>query len=167
MLGNKVVGRPPPHASQALVRFNGGCDSVKGEGPVKKVAKMPKNAVYALIAKAVFTVDADSAIQEDYTVNPAKHRSTVNNSFIQLRKQYREANAKIGCTGAGLEYFQVEQDFPFGGISTDSLGVGLDPGFGGRNFSMGGDNGMCAGRSQIQGNGRFLPYGNPSFCWTT
>ncbi|KAJ7577223.1 hypothetical protein C8J56DRAFT_1061363 [Mycena floridula] len=107
--------------SRALVRFNGGCDSVKGEGLVKKVAKTPKNAVYALIAKAVFTVDADSAIQEDYTVNPAKHRSTVNNSFIQLRKQYREANAKIGCTGAGLEYFQVREGSDIWNIIHKSL----------------------------------------------
>ncbi|KAJ7573355.1 hypothetical protein C8J56DRAFT_903732 [Mycena floridula] len=38
----------------------------------------------------------------------------------------------------------------FSGIATDSLGVGPDPGFGGRNFAMGGDNGMGAGPSQIE-----------------
>ncbi|KAJ7588847.1 hypothetical protein C8J56DRAFT_889603 [Mycena floridula] len=40
----------------------------------------------------------------------------------------------------------------FSGITTDSLGVGPDPGFGGRNFAMGGDNGMGAGPSQIEVN---------------
>ncbi|KAJ7577243.1 hypothetical protein C8J56DRAFT_1061383 [Mycena floridula] len=89
---------------QRRLRFHKG-----GEGLVKKVAKVPKNAVYALITKAVFTVDADSTIQEDYMVNPAKHGPTVNNFFIQLRKQYHEANTKIRCTGAGLEYSQIRE----------------------------------------------------------
>ncbi|KAJ7592124.1 hypothetical protein C8J56DRAFT_886844 [Mycena floridula] len=40
----------------------------------------------------------------------------------------------------------------FSGIATDSLGVGPDPGFGGKNFVMGGDNGMGAGPSQIEVN---------------
>ncbi|KAJ7580396.1 hypothetical protein C8J56DRAFT_896403 [Mycena floridula] len=40
----------------------------------------------------------------------------------------------------------------FSGIATDSLGVGPDPGFGGRNFAMGRDNGMGAGPSQIEVN---------------
>ncbi|KAJ7575488.1 hypothetical protein C8J56DRAFT_1063083 [Mycena floridula] len=86
-----------------------GYNSTKGEGLVKKVAKVPKNAVYALITKAVFTVDADSTVQEDYMVNPAKHGPTVNNFFIQLCKQYHEANTKIRRTGAGLEYSQIRE----------------------------------------------------------
>ncbi|KAJ7586029.1 hypothetical protein C8J56DRAFT_1052389 [Mycena floridula] len=100
------IGKGPLMSSfpiQRRLRFR------EGGGSGQKAAKTPKNAVYALITKAVFTVDADSAIEEGYTVNPAKHGPTVNNFFIQLCKQYREANAKIRCTGAGLEYSQVRE----------------------------------------------------------
>ncbi|KAJ7585131.1 hypothetical protein C8J56DRAFT_724818, partial [Mycena floridula] len=95
------------HPDQWHKLFSDSTEAAKQEGQIKKVSKTPKNAIHALIAQAVFTVDADSAVWDDYAANPVKYATAVNKFFIQLHKQYCEANAMIGHTGAGLEYFQV------------------------------------------------------------
>ncbi|KAJ7588606.1 hypothetical protein C8J56DRAFT_889376 [Mycena floridula] len=63
---------------------------------------------------------------------------------------------KISSSSHGKQQYlkhlssRLSKIYLFSSITTDSLGVGPDPGFGGRNFVMGGDNGMGAGPSQIE-----------------
>ncbi|KAJ7588759.1 hypothetical protein C8J56DRAFT_1025941 [Mycena floridula] len=108
------------HPDQQHKLFSNSTEAAKEEGRVKKVAKMPKNALNALIAKAVFTVDADSVVRDDYAVNPAD----------MLHKQYHEANAKIRHTGAGLEYSPVTEGSDVWNIIRASNHIILDVAFG-------------------------------------
>ncbi|KAJ7580543.1 hypothetical protein C8J56DRAFT_761394, partial [Mycena floridula] len=67
------------HPDQRHKHFSDSTEAAKEEGRVKKVAKTPKNAIHALITQAVFTVDVDSAVRDDYAANPVKYATAVNN----------------------------------------------------------------------------------------
>ncbi|KAJ7576720.1 hypothetical protein C8J56DRAFT_398656 [Mycena floridula] len=124
--GQRVLDWLDENPDQRHKLFSDSTETAKEEGRTKKTAKTSKTAIHALIAKAVFTVDADPLVRDEYAENPGKYVTAVGNFFTQLRKQYRESNDKIGRTGAGLRYEDitegsdiwnivqsVEAEFPF------------------------------------------------------
>ena len=79
-----------------------------------------------MIAVYVFSVDADKGVQDDFVVNSGNYTKSVDNylgwyifSFFsfnsylsassRLRKEYQLFNEKLGQTGAGLKYEDVEE----------------------------------------------------------
>jgi hypothetical protein len=78
-----------------------------------------------MIADTVFSVDPDSAIQADFSDNPSNYVKSIDNLiirnvfffickfllmfYLRLRKEYRTCNEKLGQTGAGLRYEDIQE----------------------------------------------------------
>jgi hypothetical protein len=106
--------------------FSDSTKDAKDEGRRKRVAKGTKSEFHKLIAFFVFSVDADKEVREDFAVNGGNYTKSVDNylgryAFIflpfsscssassRLRKEYRLFNEKLGQTGAGLKFEDVEE----------------------------------------------------------
>jgi hypothetical protein len=106
--------------------FSDSTKDAKDEGRRKRVAKGTKSEFHKLIAVYVFSVDADKGVRDDFVVNSGNYTKSVDNylgryvfSFFsfnsyssassRLRKEYRLFNEKLGQTGAGLKYEDVEE----------------------------------------------------------
>ncbi|KAH9955578.1 hypothetical protein BGW80DRAFT_1466923 [Lactifluus volemus] len=85
-----------------------------------------KSEFHKMMATAVFSVDNDANICMDFHFNPVNYTKSVDNYITRLWKEYRSFNKKLGQTGAGLQYKdleegsnlqnlveQLEQDFPY------------------------------------------------------
>ncbi|KAJ7576604.1 hypothetical protein C8J56DRAFT_899703 [Mycena floridula] len=103
----------------------------------------------------------------DTTSDPPKKRHSADTTSSHLSRRSRKVNVRcphkimlilysatinLLPPTARLRLVSIGKGPVVSGIATDSLGVGPDPGFGGRNFAMGGNNGMGAGPSQIEVN---------------
>lgn len=113
--------------------FSDSSKDAKDEGRRKRVAKSTKSEFHKMIAGAVFSVDLDAGVRADYRDNPTNYTKSVDNYiiryafskypsdtalkfFCRLRKEYRAFNEKLGQTGAGLRYEDIE-----GGSSLQNL----------------------------------------------
>jgi hypothetical protein len=106
--------------------FSNSMKDAKDEGQRKCVAKGTKSKFHKLITMFVFSVDADKDIWEDFAVNPGNYAKSVDNYLGQwafhllhssscssassrLWKEYCIFNEKLGQTGAGLQFEDVEE----------------------------------------------------------
>lgn len=106
--------------------FSDSTKDAKDEGRRKRVAKGTKGEFHKLIAIYVFSVDADKGVRDDFAANSGNYTKSVDNylgryaslflSFSscssassRLRKEYRLFNEKLGQTGAGLKFEDVEE----------------------------------------------------------
>ncbi|KAJ7469520.1 hypothetical protein FB451DRAFT_1176760 [Mycena latifolia] len=87
--------------------FSDSTQDAVAEGRKKKTGKTPKMFYYGLMADAVFSVDADASIREDYNKKPSRYARSVENFIKRLRKRYGEINKELGQTGAGLRVEDV------------------------------------------------------------
>ncbi|KZP19662.1 hypothetical protein FIBSPDRAFT_699951, partial [Athelia psychrophila] len=90
--------------------FSDSSQDTKAESRKRRVAKGSKSAFYTKIANAVFSVDDDKSVREDFERDPGKYGKSVENCISTLKIKYRDFNAAIGQTGAGLKYEDVEED---------------------------------------------------------
>jgi hypothetical protein len=105
--------------------FSDSTKDAKDEGRRKRVAKGTKSEFHKLIACFVFSVDADKEVRDDFAVNGGNYTKSVDNylgryifcslpfssyssASSRLRKEYRIFNEKLGQTGAGLKFEDVE-----------------------------------------------------------
>ena len=107
--------------------FSDSSKDAKEEGWRKRVAKSTKSEFHKMIAVAVFSVDDDTNIRVDFHSNPVNYTKSIDNyitrlvffclytysmclhSLYRLRKEYRSFNEKLGQTGAGLRYEDIEE----------------------------------------------------------
>ena len=108
--------------------FSDSTKDAKDEGRRKRVAKGTKSEFHKLIAIFVFSVDADKDVRDDFAVNSGNYTKSVDNylgryalcflpfnskscssASSRLRKEYRLFNEKLGQTGAGLKFEDVEE----------------------------------------------------------
>ncbi|KAK7467555.1 hypothetical protein VKT23_004608 [Stygiomarasmius scandens] len=89
--------------------FSDSSENAKSEGRRKQVSKTGKLDLHRVLAKAVFENDAKEDVREDYKANPDKYAKSVENYLGRLKREYRDTNNRIGKTGAGLDYSQVEE----------------------------------------------------------
>jgi hypothetical protein len=108
--------------------FSDSTKDAKDEGRRKRVAKGTKSEFHKLIAIFVFSVDADDDVRDDFAVNSGNYTKSVDNylgryalcflpfnsescssASSRLRKEYRLFNEKLGQTGAGLKFEDVEE----------------------------------------------------------
>jgi hypothetical protein len=86
-----------------------------------------KSEFHKMIAVAVFSVDDDTNIRVDFCSNPVNYTKSIDNyitrlvffclytysmclhSLYRLQKEYRSFNEKLGQTGAGLRYEDIEE----------------------------------------------------------
>ena len=106
--------------------FSDSTKDAKDEGRRKRVAKGTKSEFHKSIAIFVFSVDTDKGVRDDFTVNGSNYTKSVDNylgrygfyflhfsscssASSRLRKEYRLFNEKLGQTGAGLKFEDVEE----------------------------------------------------------
>jgi hypothetical protein len=106
--------------------FSDSTKDAKDEGRRKRVAKGTKGEFHKLIAIYVFSVDADKGVRDDFAANSGNYTKSVDNylgryafhflpysscssASSRLRKEYRLFNEKLGQTGAGLKFEDVEE----------------------------------------------------------
>ena len=108
--------------------FSDSTKDAKDEGQRKHVAKGTKSEFHKLIAIFVFSVDADTDVRDDFAVNSGNYMKSVDNylgwyalcflpfnskscssASSRLQKKYRLFNEKLGQTGAGLKFEDVEE----------------------------------------------------------
>lgn len=106
--------------------FSDSTKDAKDEGRRKRVAKGTKSEFHKSIATYVFSADGDKVVRDDFAANPGNYTKSVDNyigrygfwlsSFSsglsgssRLRKEYRIFNEKLGQTGAGLRFEDVEE----------------------------------------------------------
>jgi hypothetical protein len=106
--------------------FSDSTKDAKDEGRRKCVAKGTKSEFHKLIAIYVFSADADKVVREDFAANAGNYMKSVDNylgrydfrllSFSssssdssRLRKEYHIFNEKLGETGTGLRFEDVEE----------------------------------------------------------
>jgi hypothetical protein len=108
--------------------FSDSTKDAKDEGRRKRVAKGTKGEFHKLIAVYVFSVDADKGVRDDFAANSGNYSKSVDNylgrygffylpfsslaclsASSRLRKDYRLFNEKLGQTGAGLKFEDVEE----------------------------------------------------------
>jgi hypothetical protein len=63
--------------------FSDSTKDAKDEGRRKRVAKGSKSEFHKMIADAVFSVDKDSAVRDDYRANPINYVKSVDNYIIR------------------------------------------------------------------------------------
>ncbi|KAH9974182.1 hypothetical protein BGW80DRAFT_1128570, partial [Lactifluus volemus] len=106
--------------------FSDSSKDAKEEGRRRRVVKGTKSEFHKMMATAVFSVNDDANIRADFRSNPVNYTKSIDNYITRLRKEYRSFNEKLGQTGAGLRYEdleegsnlqnlveQLEQDFPY------------------------------------------------------
>ncbi|KAJ7689861.1 hypothetical protein B0H17DRAFT_936705, partial [Mycena rosella] len=77
------------------------------EGKKKRVAKGSKSVYYTVMAKAVFSVDHDDKLCDVVQMKLDELRKSIGNLRTRLKTTYKEFNAELGQTGAGLEYSNI------------------------------------------------------------
>jgi hypothetical protein len=80
--------------------FSDSSKDAKDEGRRKRVAKSSKSEFHKMIADAVFSVDDDSAVRDDYGINPSNYVKSVDNyiiryGFFYIRSFY--LRSILGC----------------------------------------------------------------------
>ncbi|KAJ7642519.1 hypothetical protein B0H17DRAFT_836452, partial [Mycena rosella] len=73
------------------------------EGRKKRVAKGSKSVYYTAMAKAVFSVDHNDKLRDAVQTKLDELGKSIENVLTRLKSTYKEFNAELGQTGAGLE----------------------------------------------------------------
>ncbi|KII83076.1 hypothetical protein PLICRDRAFT_64608, partial [Plicaturopsis crispa FD-325 SS-3] len=90
--------------------FSDSVEDAKAENRKKRTGKTPKSHFHGLIANAVFSVDADRNCRQDFAAHPEKYAKSIDNYLTRLKNEYRSFNEKLGKTGAGLLYEEVQEN---------------------------------------------------------